>query len=341
MRVTLHVLAGPQTGRDFTFDEHDTLLIGGSEDAQFCLPHDRYFSRHHCLIEVAPPRAFLRDLGSTNGTYVNDQRVVMPVFLTDGARIRIADNEIVFSEHDDEPGSDYNAMTLVCSVDNSGVEARAVALLVCDILGFSTMSENVPAEEMAQTLGAWFRETGNIVAQSVGTIDKFIGDAVLAYWGTAGRASADCDTAFSAAKSMLARADSRQWPNGDPFRIAVALHYGRVICCNVGTAAERDATIVGDAVNTVFRLEALSKELDQRLVMSGEFAENLPDIKKFKDFGDRALLNELVLGSLRRRGWLDHVIGGPGAFIVPADSYENFAQAVVRKLILEIAANDH
>jgi len=68
-------VAGPQTGRDFTFDEHDTFMIGRSEDAAFCLPQDRYFSRHHCLIEIAPPRAFLRDLGSTNGTYVNDIRV--------------------------------------------------------------------------------------------------------------------------------------------------------------------------------------------------------------------------------------------------------------------------
>src|SRR5690606_5302440 len=75
MRVTLHVVAGPQTGRDFTFDEHDTFMIGRSEDAQFCLPHDRFFSRHHCLIEIAPPQCFLRDLGSTNGTFVNGIRV--------------------------------------------------------------------------------------------------------------------------------------------------------------------------------------------------------------------------------------------------------------------------
>ena len=75
MLVTLHVVAGPQTGRDFTFDQHDTFMIGRSEDAQFCLPHDRFFSRHHCLLEIAPPQAFLRDLGSTNGTYVNGMRV--------------------------------------------------------------------------------------------------------------------------------------------------------------------------------------------------------------------------------------------------------------------------
>lgn len=75
MRVTLHVVAGPQVGRDFTFDQHDTFMIGRSENAQFCLPHDRFFSRHHCILEIAPPRAFLRDLGSTNGTYVNGVRV--------------------------------------------------------------------------------------------------------------------------------------------------------------------------------------------------------------------------------------------------------------------------
>ncbi|MDQ2747286.1 MAG: serine/threonine-protein kinase [Acidobacteriota bacterium] len=71
MRVTLRVIAGPQTGRVFTFEQHETFMIGRSEDAQFCLPHDRFFSRHHCLLEIAPPQCFLRDLGSTNGTFVN------------------------------------------------------------------------------------------------------------------------------------------------------------------------------------------------------------------------------------------------------------------------------
>jgi pSer/pThr/pTyr-binding forkhead associated (FHA) protein len=87
MRVTFHVAAGPQTGRDFTFDQHETFMIGRSEDAQFCLPHDRFFSRHHCLVEVAPPQAFLRDLGSTNGTFVNGIRVES-AYLKSGDRIQ-------------------------------------------------------------------------------------------------------------------------------------------------------------------------------------------------------------------------------------------------------------
>ena len=87
MRVTLRVLAGPYNGQEFAFDQHDTFLIGRSENAHLYLPEDRFFSRHHCLLEIAPPRCFLRDLGSTNGTFVNGQRV-QEVFLKSGDRIQ-------------------------------------------------------------------------------------------------------------------------------------------------------------------------------------------------------------------------------------------------------------
>ncbi len=269
----------------------NTATIGRTRENTVCLSFSPLVSRQHAIIRCHNGWQFqLIDLGSRNGTFVNDQRVVMPVTLTDGARIRIADNTIIFSEHDDDTSGEHNAMTLVGTVDHSVVDSRPVGLLVCDIRGFSTMSESIPGAEMAQTLGAWFRETGNMVAQSGGTIDKFIGDAMLAYWGSAQRAAADCGTAFAAAKMMLALADSRKWPNGQPFRVAVALHYGKVTCSNVGVAAERDATIIGDAVNTVFRLEGVSKELNQRVVMSGDFAEHMPELmRKCTDFGDRAL----------------------------------------------------
>ncbi len=87
MRVTLRVIAGPQTGRVFTFDQHQTFTIGRSEDSQFCLPHDRFFSRNHCLLEIAPPQTFLRDLGSTNGTFVNGLKV-KTAHLKNGDRVQ-------------------------------------------------------------------------------------------------------------------------------------------------------------------------------------------------------------------------------------------------------------
>lgn len=87
MHVNLRVLDGPYKGRIFTFTQHDTFLIGRTSDAHLCLPDDRFFSRHHCLLEIAPPRCFLRDLGSTNGTFVNGQRV-SETFLKHGDRIQ-------------------------------------------------------------------------------------------------------------------------------------------------------------------------------------------------------------------------------------------------------------
>lgn len=75
MQVNLKVLAGPYKGRVFQFNQPDTFLIGRTNDSHLCLPDDRFFSRNHCLLEINPPHCFLRDLGSTNGTFVNRRRV--------------------------------------------------------------------------------------------------------------------------------------------------------------------------------------------------------------------------------------------------------------------------
>jgi len=87
MQVDLRVLAGPYHGRVFCFTQTDTFLIGRSNDAHLCLTDDKFFSRHHCLLEITPPHCFLRDLGSTNGTFVNGKRV-SEAFLENGAQIQ-------------------------------------------------------------------------------------------------------------------------------------------------------------------------------------------------------------------------------------------------------------
>lgn len=87
MQVNLRVLAGPYKGRVFTFTQPDTFLIGRTDDSHLCLPQDKFFSRHHCMLEITPPRCFLRDLGSTNGTFVNGQRVA-EASLTSGDQIQ-------------------------------------------------------------------------------------------------------------------------------------------------------------------------------------------------------------------------------------------------------------
>jgi adenylate cyclase len=280
----------PASAEPFEVDIGNTATIGRTRENTVCLNFSPLVSRQHAIIRCHNGYQYqMIDLGSRNGTYVNDQRVVMPVALTDGARIRIADNNITFSETINDQTGEHLEVTVAGSMAGSGIQARPVALLVCDIRGFSSMSEKTESGVLAQILGAWFRETGNLVTRSGGTIDKFIGDAILAYWSTTGVAADDCRAAFEIARAMIELAGKRTWPNGTPFNIVVALHYGRVTCSNVGLAAERDATIIGDAVNTVFRLEAVSKELNQSLILSGDIQAHVEELGKFVDFGAQAL----------------------------------------------------
>jgi pSer/pThr/pTyr-binding forkhead associated (FHA) protein len=73
-KVTIEVVEGSAKGQTITFERHDTLLVGRDPDCHIQLAGDPAISRHHCLLEVAPPRARLRDLGSRNGTFINDVR---------------------------------------------------------------------------------------------------------------------------------------------------------------------------------------------------------------------------------------------------------------------------
>lgn len=76
--VTLLVTRGPMAGRQFLFDAPATCLIGRSRDCRIALPFAAEHldvSRHHCLIEIAPPSVHIRDLGSLNGTFVNGQKI--------------------------------------------------------------------------------------------------------------------------------------------------------------------------------------------------------------------------------------------------------------------------
>ena len=86
MRVILDVLQGPRQGRSFVFDRHDTFIVGRSRFVHCPMPEDSALSRDHFLIEINPPRCEVRDLGSTNGTFVNDRRVER-VRLSSGDRI--------------------------------------------------------------------------------------------------------------------------------------------------------------------------------------------------------------------------------------------------------------
>jgi serine/threonine-protein kinase len=94
MQVNLKVTSGPYKGRIFSFTQHDTFLIGRNPEAHLCLPDDRYFSRNHCLLEMNPPHSHLRDLASTNGTFLNGRRV-QNAYLNNGERIQCGETILV------------------------------------------------------------------------------------------------------------------------------------------------------------------------------------------------------------------------------------------------------
>ncbi len=106
MRITLTVTSGPHQGKLFSFENHDTFLVGRGKRAHFRLPfEDKYFSRIHFMVEVNPPQCRLLDMGSTNGTFVNGQKVTT-VDLRHGDQIKGGDTVIAvrFEETGSEPG---------------------------------------------------------------------------------------------------------------------------------------------------------------------------------------------------------------------------------------------
>lgn len=170
MIVTLRVIAGPQKGRVFTFDQHQTFMIGRSEDAHFCLPQDRFFSRHHCILEIAPPQIFLRDLGSTNGTFVNGIRVET-AHLKSGDRIQggetVLETEIRVDQEDEISPMPQHFVTTTPSIItveclNCGLLAEAEAsrpdaklTYLCDNCreGLRKNPQPIPGYQMMRVLG--------------------------------------------------------------------------------------------------------------------------------------------------------------------------------------------
>ena len=73
-KLILTITSGVMQGNKFTFEEHDTFLLGRMDDCHVCLPDDPCVSRHHFILEVNPPDARIRDLGSLNGTYINGKK---------------------------------------------------------------------------------------------------------------------------------------------------------------------------------------------------------------------------------------------------------------------------
>jgi adenylate cyclase len=143
-------------------------------------------------------------------------------------------------------------------------EQRELTVMFTDLSGFSGMAENLSAEETARLLNDHFaRLTACVVAEG-GTVDKFLGDAVMAFWGAPERQADHAARAIRAAAAM-----QLAYPE-DPMRrvhglsLRVGLHTGTVLVGDIGTPERLNYTIVGDAVNVAARLVELCHEHGDR-----------------------------------------------------------------------------
>jgi adenylate cyclase len=148
----------------------------------------------------------------------------------------------------------------------SGTEERVLAIMFTDIVSFTSTAEKMSAAEVAAFINHHLSLVSSCVEQEGGTIDKFIGDAVMAFWGAPNRienpAAAACRTAVAIQRALAADNKSRLAQGLEPVRIRMGIHMGSVIVGDIGTPNRINYTIVGDAVNATQRLESLGKAID-------------------------------------------------------------------------------
>ncbi len=153
------------------------------------------------------------------------------------------------------------------------VEAfKTVTLLNIDIRGFSTLSKKVGPQKTVALLNHFFSLMGNIVFDHQGIVDKYLGDGFLALFGAPASSAADADNAVHAARDMQqAMVEMNRFARellDAELTIGLSIHTGEVVVGNIGFEKKMDYTVIGDAVNFVFKLQSLCKEWPNEILLS-------------------------------------------------------------------------
>jgi adenylate cyclase len=150
-------------------------------------------------------------------------------------------------------------------------EERSLAIMFADIRGFTPFAEPLLPYDVVHALNRYYDEVGRVIAEHDGHIDNYMGDGLLAVFGME-RPAHSARRAVAAARGMIAAVE-RLKPYfevvyGRSFDIGIGIHYGEVIVGAVGASGRRRVTIVGDAVNAAARIEAATKALGAKVLIS-------------------------------------------------------------------------
>ena len=162
---------------------------------------------------------------------------------------------------------------------------RELTVLFTDIVGFTTTAETLPAAETADLLNRHFALLGASVDAEEGTIDKFIGDSLMAFWGAPDEqpdhAERACRAVLAMGRAIREENAARRLQGEPPLGLRVGVHTGRMVVGNIGAPDRMNYTIVGDPVNIGQRLEQLGKQfaapgIEVTALISGDTAAALP-----------------------------------------------------------------
>jgi adenylate cyclase len=165
-------------------------------------------------------------------------------------------------------------------IERGGLEgagqAREVTLLFSDIRGFTTLSEKRTPHEVVEILNRYFTRQVDVIFRHGGSLDKFIGDAIMAFWGAP---LDDPDHARDAVACALDMADTllafkaELGDLGRDFDVGIGIHSGPAVVGLIGSEKRREYTAIGDTVNLASRIEGLTKEAGRRILVSRETME--------------------------------------------------------------------
>ena len=174
-------------------------------------------------------------------------------------------------------------------------ELKTLTLLNIDIRGFSELSRHIGSQKTVSLLNNFFSVMGDIVFKHYGIVDKYLGDGFLALFGAPVSSTEDADNAITAGfemkKSLAAVNRYLEKKFGTTVQMGISIHTGEVVVGNIGFEKKMDYTVIGDPVNTVFRLQHLTKSFPNGILISENTlraARSRPDVGEIKISNDLA-----------------------------------------------------